>query len=235
MNKTTQLKINLIDKIKKICENNVSLHGYSNLEYAEEFIENTYPIDIAHYPYAISIGMRINDDITNTINIPGAEEAYLKEYLEVNNKLDDIAQEIVSLIIKEGYDAKSIPASDISSKDKLAGELSHKLIANLAGLGWIGKSCLLITPEYGPRLRWASILTNLPVPYCKNMLKSRCGNCSLCVENCPVSAFKNRKFIKNEPRELRYDAYKCNNHMDELEHKNRPRLCGVCVKICPWG
>ena len=52
--RNTKQKINLIDKINKICENNVSLHGYSNLEYAEEFIENTYPIDTTQYPYAIS-------------------------------------------------------------------------------------------------------------------------------------------------------------------------------------
>ena len=43
------------------------------------------------------------------------------------------------------------------------GHLSHKLVAHLAGLGRIGRSCLLLTPGAGPRVRLATVLTNAPL------------------------------------------------------------------------
>jgi ferredoxin len=82
----------------------------------------------------------------------------------------------------------------------------HKLTAHLAGLGWIGKSCMLITPEAGPRVRWITILTDAPLSVTGTPMDERCGSCTECVDICPVSSFTGMSFHEDEPRETRYDA-----------------------------
>lgn len=93
-------------------------------------------------------------------------------------------------------------------RDRELGLFSHKLAAHLAGLGWIGKSCLPVTPEAGPRVRWASVLTDAPLA-AGEQLEERCGECEACVEVCPAGAFSGRSFFSDEPRAARFDAFKC--------------------------
>ncbi|MCK9565162.1 MAG: hypothetical protein M0Q43_03825 [Methanothrix sp.] len=69
--------------------------------------------------------------------------------------------------------------------ERVAVVFSHKLAAHMAGLGWIGKSCLLITPEAGPRVRWASVLTDAPMKATGYAMAERCGECRKCVDVCP--------------------------------------------------
>lgn len=225
----------MIDKINKICQEEVTLYGYANLKSAKSYIAETYPSFVSKYPYAISIGINIPDEVIDTIDIIDEERKYLETYSKINEQLNRVGKKIEKILLENNYQAKLIVSSEITFKEELQGDISHKLIANLAGLGWIGKSCLLINPYYGPRIRWATILTNAPLPYSNTMIADKCRTCRLCVVNCPAGAFRGVKFDKNKPRKYQYDAYKCNNHFKELEKENRPRLCGLCVKVCPWG
>ena len=108
------------------------------------------------------------------------------------------------------------------------------MAASLAGLGWIGKSCLLITDDRGPRVRWGTILTNAPlktgIP-----VKPKCGKCVKCVDGCPGGAFTGKDFTPSEPRDSRMIATKCFNYLKERENKIGTRTCGLCVYVCPWG
>ncbi|OED30352.1 4Fe-4S double cluster binding domain-containing protein [Methanosphaera sp. WGK6] len=226
--------MNLWDKIQDICKKETTIYGIANMNSAKEYLNKEYP-SLKTYPYAISIGINIPDKIVDNIENKYGEIDYLNTYNKTNKKLDKIGQRIEQTIQKNGYKAKQIPASDIVSKEKLIGDMSHKLVANLAGLGWIGKSCLLINPYYGPRIRWATILTNAQLQYNKKILSNKCNTCRLCVVNCPAKAIKNVNFKKEDPRSVRYDAYACNNHFKKLESEGRPKLCGLCVKVCPWG
>ena len=117
----------------------------------------------------------------------------------------------------------------------LYSEFSHKLAAHLAGFGWIGKSCLLITPEYGPRVRWVSILTDAPLKATSTFIASKCGKCNVCVDSCPVDAFTGNNFERNLPREDRFDAQKCQDHFTKLETKGKLPVCGMCLYSCPYG
>lgn len=71
---------------------------------------------------------------------------------------------VASVIEAEGYRALPIPANLILTEERLLGNLLHKAVARAAGLGWIGRNCLLITPQYGPRVRFATVLTDMPLP-----------------------------------------------------------------------
>lgn len=105
----------------------------------------------------------------------------------------------------------------------------------MAGLGWIGKSCLLINPEAGPRVRWTTILTDTPIEPTGVPLENNCGACTDCVDNCPVSAFTGKNFRTDEDREVRYDAKKCENYFKSMEDAGKIPVCGLCIYICPIG
>lgn len=224
--------MSLLNDIENFCEVNTTLYGFANIqEYTHLFIEE----NLKKYKYAISIGINIPDDILDNLSQKDAEIKYLETYNKVNSKLDEITKFLEGLIIDSGFNAKSVKASEILPNNKLEGKLSHKMIARLSGLGWIGKSCLLITPHYGPRVRWATVLTDFELPSNNTILKSRCNTCRLCVVNCPSNAFTGVEFDEKDSRSTRYDAFKCYDHFAQLEEQGRPRLCGLCVKVCPWG
>jgi ferredoxin len=63
-----------------------------------------------------------------------------------------------------------------------------KAAATMAGLGWIGKQTLCITPALGPRVRWCSVVTDALLPYDQPFTQDLCGDCELCVRACPHGA-----------------------------------------------
>ena len=122
------------------------------------------------------------------------------------------------------------------SPSTICAAFSHKLAAHLAGLGWIGKSSLLVTPEHGTRVRWASVLTNAPVAATGTPLDERCGDCNRCVAACPVQAFTGRPFAPEEPRAVRFDALKCHEYFESLRRVDpATAACGLCLHGCPHG
>ena len=63
-----------------------------------------------------------------------------------------------------------------------------KAAATLAGLGWIGKQTLCITPQLGPHVRWACVVTDAVLPSDDPFTEDLCGDCELCVKACPTQA-----------------------------------------------
>ncbi|UCG16502.1 MAG: epoxyqueuosine reductase, partial [Phycisphaerales bacterium] len=113
---------------------------------------------------------------------------------------------------------------------------SHKLAAHLAGLGWIGKSCLLITPEVGPRVRWTTVLTDAPLATTGEAMDERCGDCDQCVEICPAGAVTGRAFRADEPRDARFDTSKCDGYFATMKEQDpETAVCGMCLYVCPHG
>ncbi|MGQ9469601.1 MAG: 4Fe-4S double cluster binding domain-containing protein [Nitrososphaerales archaeon] len=137
-------------------------------------------------------------------------------------------------IQEKGYQACPIRASQIIDSNKFIGVVSHKLKANLAGLGWIGKSCLLITPNYGPRVRFATILTDAPLKV-GSPIDGKCNDCRACIDICPVKAFTGASFNPSEPRESRFNAHLCNSYSKEIKEKLGEELWGLCVYACPYA
>ena len=61
----------------------------------------------------------------------------------------------------------------------------HKTAATQAGLGWIGKTALFVSPRLGPRLRLATVFTDAELPVGEPVTEGRCGSCRRCVDACP--------------------------------------------------
>ncbi len=105
----------------------------------------------------------------------------------------------------------------------------------MAGLGWIGKSCLLVTPDHGPRVRWVTVLTDAPLEPTGSPMEPRCGECTACVDIYPVPAFTGRIFSPDEPREARFNAAACDRYFKEREKNDGVATCGLCVWVSPHG
>ena len=56
-----------------------------------------------------------------------------------------------------------LPAAERIDNERVCATMPHKAVAYLSGFGWIGKNCLLITPDNGPRVRWTTVLTDAPL------------------------------------------------------------------------
>jgi epoxyqueuosine reductase QueG len=216
------------------------LYGVADLSLARTEVMRQGSIDVDDFPRAVVVGIRLMNSIVN--QLPEGRETralavtYQTECYEyVNRRLDDIASRMASALQNAGFRALPIPASERIDDERICAMFSHKLAAHLAGLGWIGRSCLLVTPQFGPRVRWVSVLTDAPLPSGTPMMGDGCGFCRACVDACPVKAIKGSAFRDNEPREARYDALACQTYLRELENRKERGVCGMCIAFCPRG
>lgn len=213
--------------------------GVADLSYAYDTILEQGGPDIAKYPYAISLGIALINDIVDQLPNRSRRDVVVNykhhAYDVINQRLDITASLISSFIQEKGYNVLPIPAAERVDDERICASFSHKLGAHLAGLGWIGKSCLLITPDHGPRVRWISILTNAPLIPTGKPMEEKCVDCNKCVNICPVKAFTNRPFKEDELRELRYNASKCEKYFESMKEKEKVSVCGLCLYICPYG
>ena len=120
-----------------------------------------------------------------------------------------------------------VPASVFIDWKTQAAHLSHKMVAVRAGIGWIGRHVLLVTPEWGARVRLVTVLTDVPLESPPRP-RGECGECKNCKNVCPVGA------INEGPQD--FDLLSCTNQNKYFErHGMSVRICGICVKACRPG
>ncbi|MFW9881030.1 MAG: 4Fe-4S double cluster binding domain-containing protein [Candidatus Thorarchaeota archaeon] len=213
--------------------------GISDLSSAKEFIINQGGNILEGFNYCISIGIILPNSIVDQLpyrsNKAVAVNYRFHAYEIINSRLDYNASIISSFIQKRGYNVMPIVAAERYDDERICAVFSHKLGAHLSGLGWIGKNCLLITPRNGPRVRWASILTDAPLQATGEPMNEKCDDCLDCVTICPVKAFSGRNFNHDEPREIRYDAQKCHDYFMGMKNERKVQVCGMCLYACPHG
>ncbi|MHB9150930.1 MAG: 4Fe-4S double cluster binding domain-containing protein [Thermoleophilia bacterium] len=194
---------------------------------------------LAAFPRAVSIAFRLQDSLVSRLpedhRVPLVAKTYaFHVYKAVNALLDQTATLVAEALQEAGYAAVSIPTSLSVDTAGFQGPLSHKLPARMAGLGWIGRSCLLVTPGAGPRVRFVTVLTDAPLSAGVPLTRD-CGACTLCVEACPAGAFTGRPFDPAEPIEARMDVQACKDYRAEARSESGTDICGVCVAVCPHG
>jgi epoxyqueuosine reductase QueG len=213
--------------------------GVADLAPAHEAIMAQGGAAIAEFPRAISIGIAlfhpIMDQLRREIDRVTALTFKHHCYDLINQRLDQTTSRLSSRLQREGFRVLPVPASQTVNRDGLCGIFSNKMAAHLAGLGWIGKSCLLVTPEVGPRVRWATVLTDAPLRVTGAPMAEQCGSCQECVEVCPPRAFTGKPFRESEPRDVRFAAHKCWDYLGKREEAMGVRVCGLCAHICPYG
>ncbi|MFA4877151.1 MAG: 4Fe-4S double cluster binding domain-containing protein [Methanoregula sp.] len=212
--------------------------GVADLAPARDFICAQGGERAGRYPRGVVLGIVLQDSLVDLLPDGDAAGAILykhNSYDVVNLALDQIALRVANTLRRAGFDAFPVPASKRTNDEHISGIFSQKLGAHLAGLGWIGKSCLLVTPDHGPRVRWVTILTDAPLCPTGSPMEPRCGECTACVDICPVQAFSGRPFSPDEPREARFDAAACDRYFKEMEREKSVAVCGLCLWVCPHG
>ncbi len=221
----------LSEKLEKFSrQKGADLFGVADLSYARDFLISHCPILVNGYPRGVSIGMQLSDVITDMQdpNEPRRQSLYWHHvYDVVTPSLDFLAYAIARWLTDRGFKALPVPASTPYDFEKLRSIFPHKLAAHLAGLGWIGKSCLFLNDHFGPRVRLSSVLTDAPLKT-GSPVDQPCGKCRACVDACPVKAFTGAEFRPEDGREVRFDVFKCSEY-----RKDHP--CGACVAVCPQG
>jgi len=110
-----------------------------------------------------------------------------------------------------------------------------------AGLGEYGRHGLLITEEFGPRVRIGKIFTDLPLAHDRPKsfgVKAFCETCRRCSQACPVNAIPdgppsdevyNRSNLVGV-RKWSVDAERCFRFWS-----NQNSDCSICVRVCPYN
>lgn len=187
---------------------------------------------------AISIAVALDVSIISEIS-EGPTERYYREYTRVNEFLVRLCASAVDDLKERGYDARAIdPTIRVkgSAWKALATPLPHKTVATRAGLGWIGKSALLITRRYGPAVRLVTVLTDAELRAGTPVDDSHCGDCTKCVDRCPAKAIAGKNWAKGLERESIYDAHACRAEATIAAGRiGAPAtICGICINACPW-
>jgi len=232
-------KVNLGCKLESLAKDmGATYFGIADLTPARQCISEQGGEFLAQFPRAVSHGFVLMDSIVNVLgshnNVAALYTYRYHTHQAVNPRIDSISLLLAQAVDKAGFQAFIVPSSQGVGKTRLAGVFSHKLAAHLAGLGWIGKSALLITPKHGPRVRWGTVLTDAPLEAGMPM-DEMCKDCPVCVEACPVHAFTGQAFDRPRPRSEIFAAEACDHYQSEREQTLGVHACGMCVYICPFG
>lgn len=131
---------------------------------------------------------------------------------QLYHEIDRILYALSRFLSKKGFKAVSLPAYlpiDMDKGSGLIGEVSLRHAAQCAGLGEIGLNRLLITPQYGPRVRLGAVITSADLapdePFKGELCKRE--KCAACVRACPVGAISTKgevNVFKCAPNILKY-------------------------------
>jgi epoxyqueuosine reductase QueG len=213
-----------------LCAQGVSCFGFADLR--------RLPSDKrGGYPFGVAFGLTWDTDVLLGIEA-GPTPAYHDNYNSLNARLDELSLLVEGYLESRGFKAYANTRERVGmGGDEYVTRLPHKTVATLAGLGWIGKSALLITEEFGSGLRISSVLTNAPLTAGTPIIEGRCGDCDVCRDLCPGGAIAGRPWSPALERSEFLDAQACARTAQRRSLATigqKVTLCGLCVLSCPW-
>ncbi len=179
---------------------------------------------IQNLPNAISIALHLSPAVLGTLE-DHPNQLYEHHYRQVNFALDRLALDLATLVENLGAQALPAAASQLVDWQNQRGHLSHKRVAVGAGLGWLGRNNLLVTPRFGAQVRLVTILTDLGLEP-DHPIENGCGSCRACIAACPAKA------IGEAPDEFKH--LDCFALLKEFQSKRyvSQYICGLCVRAC---
>ncbi len=132
----------------------------------------------------------------------------------------------------EAFIKEKVPAAILQSMVD-TGELSDRAVAERAGIGWSGKNCAIITPEFGSYVYLGEMITDIPFPPDKP-IEDGCGTCNKCVDVCPTGALVTGGQL-NSQRCIAFLTQTKGFLAEEFRSKLGNRLygCDTCQTVCP--
>ena len=161
------------------------------------------------------------------------------------DKMEVAPSRPTQVMIMETYDTLGIAANKIAdflrehgfsamAGHPLGGMALYPPLAQNAGLGWIGRNGLLITPEFGPRVRLAAIYTSIAnLPFSQDnehtWVRDYCDSCGICIRKCPPEAIREIAMKHDYGRVSHIVTEKCFPYFAEYFG------CSICIKVCPFN
>lgn len=177
----------------------------------------------------IVVGKEIYKEVVALLEpFKGAGEAERGELLGphgdyLNGRLTKAVYDLSDLFRKEGYRSLPLPAAGCPVDQRsLYALFSYKHAAKFSGLGTIGRHSLLITPQYGPRVRLACLLTELALESSPLEQRDYCVSCDVCIQKCPAKALE----IPGQGEGYSMNKFACRTY------RQAGLTCSVCMKVC---
>jgi NAD-dependent dihydropyrimidine dehydrogenase PreA subunit len=159
-------------------------------------------------------------------------------------KIDQAPHADTAVMVHETYDRLGRAANGLAKHLRRQGYSAHAghplmglvlypPLAQRAGLGWRGLHGLLITPDYGPRVRLAAVFTSIEtLPLSDDnphgWIEVYCAQCQRCVEACPAGA------IQPEPRVHASGLVTCVEGEACFPFFAEQHGCSICIRVCPF-
>lgn len=205
--------------LKKLGASKVGFADVNGL--ASEFVD---------LPNGISIVLKLPIEAMEFLN---EEEfkSYWKCFHGEITKLTEISLKGEEYIKNLGYDAFALTMErNECDMEKLLSILPYKTIATKSGMGWIGRSSLLVTPEYGSAIALGGILTDMPLEFDTPITDSECDNCTNCQDACPVDAINPQKWNDKLNRSDIIDIEACSEYI--IDQYKAGLGCTKCMLEC---
>jgi Uncharacterized Fe-S protein len=227
--------IDLKDRIKKFCiDAGADIIGFAPVQRWDQF--NQVPPDFR--PRALWEPARTVIVLGVGMPLPIVETTpsflHKETYDTANRVLDALAFNLVRFLNRLGSAAYFFTRDGFASlrllKDRPMAAFDHRMAAIYAGLGTMGVSNCVLTPEFGSRVRFVSVFTSAILEPDPMIEKELCIKCETCVKCCPVDALV---MLEDQFKgEFKYDSC-LERHMELGREKAYP--CGICTKVCPVG
>lgn len=181
-------------------------------------------------PNGISLVLKLPKEAMFLVNEEEYEE-YWKCFHAQIAKLTEISLKGEEYIKSLGYDAFALTMTrNECDMKKLLSILPYKTIATKSGLGWIGRSALFVTPEYGSAVALGAILTDMPLDFDEPITDSQCDDCTNCQDACPVNAINPQKWNDRLNRSDIIDIEACGEYI--IGQVKAGLGCTKCMSEC---
>jgi len=205
------MKTNLGKEIEKIAlDRDIDLVGFARIK----DIELAYPPRPGEnlLPGAKTAVVFAGAVLKGALDCPRGTKGAIKDAQVAYDRIQNAAAAVGRFLERKGFLCYMPPASMPTDAYKhngtthFAAEFSHRQAAIAARLGVKGWNNLLVTPQFGPRIRLGSLLTTAEFDFKPPALpENLCNKCGKCLDICPVNAL-------DPKRELFLDQPKCKNH-----------------------
>jgi len=210
------------DQLLRELEKYVFSLGASSIGYTKLPSQWVFQNKAALHPNVIVLSMKMNRESINTAPSNEAEYTVLATYRD----LGIIGNKAADFLRRHGF--------SVQAGHPLNGQTLYPPLAQLAGLGQLAYSGLIITPEFGPCVRLSALYTSIEnLPFNEGnehaWVEDFCASCRLCIKKCPAEAIY-PEAIRHESGQITYvDNDKCFPYF----HYNHG--CSVCIKVCPFN